>query len=114
MNRVSSTVGRRDVERGLPVDGCGEDVGGVVAVAVPEADERERNGGNALQPRMLVDTPTKFLGECDVLAQVVAQAARAVAAQHPPQLQRPEATAERHVPVAVVDDLAGLAGCVAR
>ena len=63
---------------------------------------------------MLVDAAAELLRERDVLAQQRPQPLRAVAAQHPPQLQRAEAAPERDVPVAVVDHLAGVAGGVAQ
>ncbi len=76
---------------------------------VAEADERERDGRDALEPRVRVDAAAELLRERDVLAQQRPQPLRAVAAQHPPQLQRAEAAPERDVPVAVVDHLAGVA-----
>jgi len=53
------------------------------------------------------DQASKVLAKRDVPAHQVAQAGDAVAAQHEPDLQRPEAPAERDLPVAVVGDEAG-------
>ena len=56
----------------------------------------------------------RLLRQGDVLPDVVAQPFSAVPPQDEPQLERAEPPAQRHLPVAVVDDGAGLAGRVAQ
>jgi hypothetical protein len=58
----------RDVQARMRVYGRGEGIGGVVALPMTETDERERHGGDTLQPWMVVDAPPEILGQRDVLA----------------------------------------------
>ncbi len=60
------------------------------------------------------DPRRELLRERHVRADVRAQALGSVPADHRPQLERPEAAPERHVPVAVVDHRAAVRGRVAQ
>ena len=71
-------------------------------------------GVDDLEPVVGVGPAGELLGQGDVAADVGAQPLGAVPAQHEPQLQRPEPAAERDLPVAVVDDGAGVGGGVAQ
>ena len=63
---------------------------------------------------MRLDPPGEVGGERAVAPDHGGEAVGAVRPQHPPQLQRAEPAAEGDAPVAVVDDLARLAGGVAQ
>jgi len=65
----------------------------------PEADEAHSGGTDELEAGVLEDEPLELLGEGDVLADVLLQPLDAVDAQHEPQLEGPEATAQRNLPV---------------
>ena len=69
MKRVSAEHRRRDVERGSRVDRRGQRVGGRVAVAVAEADEREGDRRDALERGCSSTRLAELVRERDVLAQ---------------------------------------------
>ena len=93
----------------------GGDVGvHVVGPAGPQADQRERMGGRDVEPLVGLRPAGQFLGQGDVRADVGAQPLGAVPAQHEPQLERAEPAAQRDLPVAEVDDGAGVGGGVAQ
>jgi hypothetical protein len=68
-----------------------------------EADHRERHRRHPLEGRLAVDERGKALGKPDVGADPLADALEAEAAQHPPQLERPEAAPELDAIVHEVD-----------
>jgi hypothetical protein len=67
---------------------------------VAQVHERERRGRRVLEARMLAHPLGELARQAQVLRHVVAQAARTVGAEHPPQLERAEASAQRELPVA--------------
>ena len=93
----------------------GRDVGvHVVGPARPQADQRERVRGRDVEPLVRGGPAGQLLGQGDVRADVGAQPLRAVPAQDEPQLEGAEPAAERDLPVAEVDDGAGVGGRVAQ
>ena len=105
-------VGRRDVNAWIGVDDGGECVGRFVPFAVCEADERQMDGRDTLQRRLVVHPLCEVGRKTDVLRDVMSNPAHAVVAEDPPKLERAETTTERDVPVAVVDDGTRLARLV--
>ena len=87
---------------------------GLVASAQAETDQRERMRRHNLEPRIVLKAVGEALGEGDAMSDVRTQPLRAIPPQHEPQLQRPEPAPERYLPVAVVDDGAGLGGGIAQ
>ena len=87
-----------------------EGVGGGVAVDVAEAHEVERGRRGQLEAGVGVDPPGQLGRQADVAADHGPGRLRAVGAEREPHLEGPEPAAERDLPVAVVDDGAGVAG----
>ena len=93
----------------------GGDVGvDVVGPPGPQADQAERVRRDDVEPLVGLGPAGQLLGQGDVAADVGAQALGAVPAEDEPQLQRTEPAAERDLPVAEVDDGAGLGRGVAQ
>ena len=72
---------------------------------VTEIDRRERHRRQQLPVRRGVCPRLHQTGKSNVLADHLRQSLRAIGAQHHPQLQRPEAPAQRQAVVHQVDDL---------
>ena len=87
-------------------------VGGVSGLEA-KADQIQRDRRGEFEAVIFPDPIGKLLGQSDVLPDVMLQAFDSVMAENKPQFQGAEATAERDVLVAVVDDGAGFGGLVA-
>jgi hypothetical protein len=75
---------------------------------VAEADQVERRGRQPLEVVARVHPARELLRPSDLPLDVRAQPLHAVVADHQPELERPEAAAERDLPVAVIDHRARL------
>ncbi len=72
-----------------------------------ERDEPERGRSDQLEGRIGSDSLGKAGSERDMLADVVADPFDSVGTEHEPELESPEPTPQRDVPIAIVDDLPG-------
>src|SRR5439155_20073518 len=86
-----------------PVDPLEQRLVLLVRGVEPEADGRERVGRRNLPAGLGLDPRGEEAGEPDVLADCRLQSCAPVAAEHRPQLERPEAAAERGPVVAEVE-----------
>ena len=102
----------RQVEAAARVEALEKRPVQLVAPHVPEAHQVEGRADGELEVVRLLDPAGELLGQRDVPSDVVLEAVDAVRADHEPELQRPEPPAQRDLPVAVVDDGAGLGGLV--
>ena len=109
-NERPSATDRVKSARSAGVGGGDHGVRGVVAAPKGEADEVERVRGHELEPVVGRHPPGELLGQATWSRIMAWIGADAVDAQREPQLERAEAPAEGDLPVAVVDDRAGLAG----
>ena len=75
-----------------------------IPALVPEADQIQRSRGHQFKLLVRCDPCCKLLGEFDVSADVVSQSLHPVVPDHKPELERPEASPQRDLPVAVIND----------
>ena len=96
------------------VDACQERLVGAVFAVQAEADEGPRRGVDELEARVRGQPVAQPRGEGHVPAHERLQPVHAEVPDHEPELECTEAAAEGHLPVAVVDHLAGVGGGVAQ
>src|ERR1700722_11834957 len=79
-----------------------------------KTNQVQRSGSEDFEPIVFANPGQEFLGQVDVMADERLQTFDAVMLDDKPEFQRAEAAAERHVPIAVIEDRARCGGLVAQ